>query len=137
MGPGTGRCVTADAFTPTGPFAPAPGLRSPHAQTIFASLFRSKDVPPSRRERWDTHDGDFVDLDIYEAAPHAPHVVLLHGLEGSSRSGYVAAILRGAHARGWGATALNFRSCSGEPTVSQRYGPLVKSVFFSNPRTSV
>ncbi|HET9450402.1 MAG TPA: hydrolase [Aggregicoccus sp.] len=107
--------MSADAFSPTAPFAPAPGLRSPHAQTIFASLFRSRDVPPSRRERWDTHDGDFVDLDIYDGVPGAPHVVLLHGLEGSSRSGYVAAILRGAHARGWGATALNFRSCSGEP----------------------
>jgi uncharacterized protein len=107
--------VGAEAFSPTGPFSPAPGLGSPHAQTIFASVFRSKDLPASRRERWDTHDGDFVDLDIYAAPAERPHVVLLHGLEGSSRSGYVAAIIRGAHALGWGATALNFRSCSGEP----------------------
>lgn len=59
-------------------------------------------------------DGDFLDVDRLEADPRAPHVVVLHGLEGSSRAGYVAAILRGAKLRGWGAVAPNFRSCSGE-----------------------
>ncbi|MBF5042297.1 hydrolase [Aggregicoccus sp. 17bor-14] len=104
------------AFEPSAPFVPAPLLGNPHAQTIFASVFRSKDLPESRRERYETHDGDFVDLDHCEGSrAGAPHVVVLHGLEGSSRAGYVAAVVRGAHALGWGATALNFRSCSGEP----------------------
>ncbi|MCY1081598.1 YheT family hydrolase [Archangium lansingense] len=102
-------------FQPTEPFAPARSLASPHAQTIFATLARPTHLPPLKRERWELPDGDFVDLDSFDGVRGAPHVVTLHGLEGSSRSGYIAAILRGAAERGWGATAINFRSCSGEP----------------------
>ncbi len=108
-------------FEPTERFRPAPGLRSPHAQTIFASFFRSDRSPALRRERWELEDGDFLDVDLLDAPADAPHVLVLHGLEGSSRAGYVAAILRGAHARGWGAAALNFRSCSGEPNRLPRF----------------
>jgi uncharacterized protein len=102
-------------FHPTEPFAPARGLASPHAQTIYASLVRPTHAPALKRERWELPDGDFVDLDSFDGTPGAPHVVTLHGLEGSSRAGYITAILRGASERGWGATAINFRSCSGEP----------------------
>jgi hypothetical protein len=97
------------------PFAAPRGLRSPHAQTIGASLRRPGHSPPTRRQRLELPDGDFVDLDVLEAPQEAPHLLLLHGLEGSSRSGYVLAVLRDAAERGWGATALNFRSCSGVP----------------------
>ncbi|ADO74544.1 hydrolase [Stigmatella aurantiaca] len=102
-------------FQPTEAFAPASRLASPHAQTIYASLVRPTRAPPLRRERHELSDGDFVDLDTLHGREGAPHVMVLHGLEGSSGSGYVTAILRGAAERGWGATALNFRSCSGEP----------------------
>ena len=103
------------SFQPTEPFAPARGLASPHAQTIYASLVRPTHAPALKRERWELPDGDFVDLDSFDGVSGAPHVVTLHGLEGSSRAGYITAILRGAAERGWGATAINFRSCSGEP----------------------
>ncbi|NPC75970.1 hydrolase [Corallococcus exiguus] len=102
-------------FQPTEPFIPAPGIRGAHAQTIYASLVRPTRVPPLRRERRDLPDGDFVDLDTFDGPKGAPHVVVLHGLEGSSQAGYVTEVLRGAAKRGWGATAINFRSCSGEP----------------------
>ncbi|RKH00863.1 hydrolase [Corallococcus praedator] len=102
-------------FQPTEPFIPAPGLRGAHAQTIFASLARPTRSPPLRRERRELPDGDFVDLDSFDGPTGAPHVVVLHGLEGSSQAGYVTEVLRGAAKRGWGATAINFRSCSGEP----------------------
>jgi len=102
-------------------FRPARGLASPHAQTIFASYFRPRHTPPLVRQRLATPDGDFVDVDRLEADPGAPHLLVLHGLEGSSRAGYVAAILRGAAERGWGAAALNFRSCSGELNRAPRF----------------
>ncbi len=102
-------------------FSPARGLASPHAQTIFASFFRPKQTPPLVRQRILTPDGDFLDLDRLMADRHAPHLLVLHGLEGSSKAGYVAAILRGAAARGWGAVALNFRSCSGELNRQPRF----------------
>ena len=38
-----------------------------------------------RRERWDTPDGDFIDVDLRRRrSPGAPLLVLFHGLEGSS-----------------------------------------------------
>ena len=62
-----------------------------------------------------TEDGDFLDLDWVRASPERPHLLVLHGLEGSSASGYVRQTLHEARALGWGAVAMNFRSCSGEP----------------------
>ena len=70
-----------------------------------------------------TSDGDFVDLD-WLAAPastDAPLLLVLHGLEGSCRSHYVQGLLRLAHAEGWPAVVLNFRSCSGEPNRLPRF----------------
>lgn len=99
-------------------FRPARFLKSPHAQTIAAALLRSTRGPRVRRERWDTHDGDFVDVDVLDGGPE--QVLVLHGLEGSSHAGYVVECLRQAHARGWGAVALNFRGCSGVPNRSAR-----------------
>ena len=109
------------SFQPTEPFAPARGLASPHAQTIYASLVRPTHAPVLERERWELPDGDFVDLDSFDGPPGAPHLVALHGLEGSSRSGYMNVTLTGAQQLGWGATALNFRSCSGEPNRLARF----------------
>ncbi len=102
-------------------FRPARGLASPHLQSIYASLVRPTRTPPLARQRVETPDGDFLDLDRLIAEPTAPHLLVLHGLEGSSRAGYVAATVRAAAARGWGAVALNFRSCSGEPNRQPRF----------------
>jgi len=44
----------------------------------------------------------------------APLLLILHGLEGSSRSHYAVGLAREALAHGWRAVVLNFRSCSGE-----------------------
>lgn len=98
------------------PFRPAFLLGAPHLQTLGAYGLRRPRAPRTIvRRRWETADGDFVDVDHLPAAPDAPHLLLFHGLEGSSRAGYVVESLRLAAARGWGALALNFRSCSGEP----------------------
>lgn len=96
-------------------FVPAWWCRSRHAQTAWGALARRR-VLPTTRERFITADGDFVDVDWLAAlaAPGAPLVLVLHGLEGSSRSHYVTGLLHRAARRGWRAAALNFRSCSGE-----------------------
>ncbi len=113
-------------FTPR-PFRPAPGLGNPHAQTIGGRYLRPRDPLPLRRERVDTPDGDFLDLDFGEArgisreAPDTPTVVILHGLEGGSRSGYVLQTMRELAARGIRAAALNFRTCGGETNRLARF----------------
>ena len=98
------------------------GWRSPfwlpggHAQTIWAALM-SRDgwsAPAAwRRERWDTPDGDFIDVDFLDGReagpPTAPLVVLFHGLEGSSSSHYARAILYCIESLGWSGAVPHFQ----------------------------
>ena len=72
-------------------------------------------MPPYRRERWATPDGDFIDLDWLPQHTDAPLLVLFHGLEGSSRSHYARSIMGAALALGWNGVVPHFRGCSGEP----------------------
>lgn len=96
-------------------FEPATFLSNGHAQTFFAALRRKPLRPPLERRRFETPDGDFVDVDVLHGEARAPTVLLLHGLEGSSSSSYVSELFRLFADRGWNAWALNFRGCSGEP----------------------
>jgi hypothetical protein len=91
-----------------------------HLQTIAAALAPAPRVAWSR-ERWETPDGDFIDLDW--AGPGAnpgshdgsgPVLALFHGLEGSSASPYARAIAAQALALGWRCVVPHFRGCSGE-----------------------
>ncbi len=106
----------AETRGPTGgaPFRPAWWCRGPNAQTIWGSVLRPSPRVPLKRERWETPDGDFIDLDRLSAAPGAPILIVLHGLEGSSRSKQVLGLLEAAHRQGWAGLGMNFRSCSGE-----------------------
>lgn len=92
-----------------------PWLPGGHLQTIVP-LLRKGAMPPYRRERIETPDGDFVDLDWLATGPDdAPLVVLFHGLEGSSRSHYARSLMRALQAAGWRGVVPHFRGCSGEP----------------------
>jgi predicted alpha/beta-fold hydrolase len=100
---------------PSSGYVPPWWYRGRHLQTLWGPLLRPIGRPRFRRERVDTPDGDFLDLDWCEPeASGAPVVVVLHGLEGSSRSHYVSGLCREAAALGMRAVILNFRSCSGE-----------------------
>ena len=92
------------------------GAGTATSRPIWGPLFRN-DRPPLRRERLSTPDGDFVDLDWLDGdgdAAGAPTLLVLHGLEGSSRSHYASGLLRAGRAAGWHPVVFNFRSCSGE-----------------------
>ncbi|MBS0509934.1 MAG: hydrolase [Proteobacteria bacterium] len=90
-------------------------LPGSHLQTIWP-LARKGALPAYRRERWDTPDGDFIDLDWAPGGrDDAPLVVLFHGLEGSSRSHYARTLMRAASERGWRGVVPHFRGCSGTP----------------------
>jgi uncharacterized protein len=69
---------------------------------------------PLRRERWDTPDGDFIDVDFCGDPGAAVSAVLFHGLEGSSDSHHARAIAGHALKRGWRLAIPHFRGCSGE-----------------------
>ncbi len=107
------------------PFEPYPGLANPHLQTLVGRVVRSRERIAYERERIETPDGDFFDLDlvVLDAPSDRPGgarraravCLVLHGLEGCSRSGYVVSACRALARRGILGAALNFRSCSGEP----------------------
>jgi hypothetical protein len=103
-------------------FRPPRWLRGRHAQTVWASVFRMPIRLPLVHERWELPDGDFLDVDLLRApSPDAPVVVVCHGLEGSSKAGYVRGVLKELRVAGIGAVALNFRGCSGEPNRLPRF----------------
>jgi len=102
-------------------FQAPPWLPGGHAQTIWPALHGRRALASQqqrfRRERWDTPDGDFVDVDFAVPAGDAPParwLVLFHGLEGSTASHYALSFAQAAQARGWGYAVPHFRGCSGE-----------------------
>lgn len=101
-------------------YRPAWWIPGAHAQTLWGKLLPRWAPFPSRRERWDTPDGDFVDLVRVDAPAGSPRLLVLHGLEGSARSHYVRGTLSEFHRRGWAADLLIFRSCGDEPNRARR-----------------
>ena len=89
-------------------------LNNPHLQTIYPSLFRKiEDHHQSWRERMITPDNDFLDIDFVGTGVR-PLVILIHGLAGSSQSGYIRGLQHVLDKQGFRSAALNFRGCSGE-----------------------
>jgi predicted alpha/beta-fold hydrolase len=72
-------------------------------------------------ERWDTPDGDFLDLQRLDAPSDRPRLVVLHGLEGSPRSHYARGLVSEASRRWWAADVIVFRSCGAEPNRALRF----------------
>lgn len=86
-----------------------------HLRTLWGKMIRLRRHVDTRRERWDTPDGDFIDIDRLDARDGQQRLVILHGLEGSSTSHYARGLLAAARSRGWAADVIVFRSCGGEP----------------------
>jgi hypothetical protein len=82
-----------------------------HLQTLYAALAPAPRIA-WRRERWDTPDGDFIDLDW--VGSEGPLIAIFHGLEGSSASPYARAIAQLALRMGYRCVVPHFRGCSGE-----------------------
>jgi predicted alpha/beta-fold hydrolase len=92
-----------------------------HLQTIYPATALRKPAVTFRRERWDTPDGDFIDVDLIDGQPGQPFVVLFHGLEGSSDSHYARALMAEVQRRGWSGAVPHFRGCSGEANHAPRF----------------
>jgi len=95
------------------PFSSPWWLPGGHLQTIYSSL-----RPPPRialaRERWETPDGDFIDVDFAGDPAAGRLLTLFHGLEGGSDSHYARAIGAHAAAAGFRVAVPHWRGCSGE-----------------------
>lgn len=103
------------------PFRPPVWLRNAHMQTVAARYGRKVARPEGlRAERWDTPDGDFLDIYRLDGDPAMPTALLLHGLEGSVDSTYFLALIQELHRHRWNVAAMEFRSCSGEMNHAPR-----------------
>lgn len=92
-------------------------LRNNHLNTIIPNRFRSFENHRYHRERINTPDGDFLHLDFTEPfrKVNSKAILVLHGLEGSSASGYAKGISSLLHDSGYTAAVLNMRGCGGIP----------------------
>lgn len=94
-------------------------FRNSHIQTIFPSIFRKVDGVNYSRERLNTPDDDFLDID-WSRVDSKRLGIVLHGLEGDSKRSYIKGMVRALNRRGWDALAVNFRGCSEEPNRQSR-----------------
>ena len=94
-----------------------------HAQTIHAATWARRPQVSYWRDRWETPDFDFIELDWVEdpdqdlkldQQDETPLVVLFHGLEGDSDSQYARGLMHAVHAQGWRGVVVHFRGCGGE-----------------------
>jgi uncharacterized protein len=100
------------ALLENAPYAPPTFLKGKHLQTIAPAFRKVTDVP-YLRERIDTPDGDFLDLDWLRQG-HRKLLILTHGLEGNSQRPYILGMAKYFAQLGWDILAWNCRSCSGE-----------------------
>lgn len=102
-------------------YHPAWWIPGAHARTLWGKIVTRRTLAPTRLERWDTPDGDFLELLRLDAPAGRPRLVILHGLEGSPRSHYAVGLLDQAWRRGWAADVIIFRSCGTEPNRLPRF----------------
>jgi predicted alpha/beta-fold hydrolase len=102
-------------------YKPAWWLPGAHLPTLWGKKFRKQPPIHERLERWTTPDGDHLSLArAGRIASGRPHLLVLHGLEGSVHSNYAQGLLGQARARGWSADLMLFRCCDGEINQGRR-----------------
>ncbi len=102
---------------PTSRYLPSLPFRIGHIQTLYPTLFRATPQTHPQRQRLETDDGDFIDIDwhFHRQKKYGDKLaVVSHGLEGNSRKKYMLGMAAHLNSKGWDVICLNFRGCSGE-----------------------
>lgn len=96
-------------------------FRNPHLATI-AGNFWSR---PKSELRWPVRAGRYctepdVEILVHSQFPDSPRgeIVMVHGLEGSSDSGYARSMAHAALEAGYAAHRVNLRSCGGTESLA-------------------
>jgi len=96
-------------------FQPSFWVKNRHLQTLWGAIFkRMPRLPTPEKKRIELKDGDFVDLEIFDNSAGKETVMLLHGLEGSSESHYIAGLTDSLLKQGMRVIIKHFRGCGGE-----------------------
>src|SRR6266481_2160276 len=103
-------------------FEPHPLLRNPHAQTLAATFLprRFPRLPRSESREFEVEPGTRIRGQCHwqANAKERPTLLLVHGLEGSSESGYMLGLAERAFIFGWNAIRLNQRNCGGTESLT-------------------
>lgn len=109
------------------PFSPTIWAPDPHTQSAMGMLRILTARGSYTRQLVMTSDHGTLGLDWWcgsdkatWAAPEAPIVLFIHGINGGSHEGYVKWACVAAANRGWRAVVLNMRGCNGLPLTSAR-----------------
>ncbi|MBR9914029.1 MAG: alpha/beta fold hydrolase [Algicola sp.] len=96
-------------------YKPPIPFRNGFVATIYSGLYRKVRGIQQKRERIETRDQDFLDLDwSYAKSSSDAVIILLHGLEGHAQRPYITGTAKIFNDNGIDAVAVNFRGCSGE-----------------------
>ena len=96
-------------------------LPGAHLPTIWGKKGRRQPFVHDRVERWETPDGDHVSIArAGQLREGHPHLLVLHGLEGTVRSNYAQGLMAQARRLGWSADLFLFRGCDGEINQARR-----------------
>jgi predicted alpha/beta-fold hydrolase len=97
-------------------------LRNAHLMTIAGALWRRKypRLPPPAERFFEVEPGTQLLAHCHwQSEPRRhPTIVLVHGLEGSSDSGYMLGIADKAYAAGFNAVRVNQRNCGGSERLT-------------------
>jgi uncharacterized protein len=114
------RLPTMDAMKE---FVPSRWLCNPHAMTIAATFWRRKflRLPVSFSRLFEVESGTQVraDCHLHENPRERATIVLLHGLEGSSDSGYMLGVAEKSWVAGFNVVRLNQRNCGGTERLTR------------------
>jgi len=88
-------------------------FKNKHINTIYRHFIYKKHIK-YKRERIQTKDMDFLDLDISSIKSHKL-ILAIHGLEGNSHSNYIQSLVNKSNSSNYDVIAINLRGCSGEP----------------------
>lgn len=90
-------------------------LANKHINTIIPIYLTQSLDPQFVRERIDTPDGDFIDMDwVNKDVIDQPTVILFHGFEGNSKSHYAKRLMYQIEQIGWRGVVPHYRGCSEE-----------------------
>ena len=96
-------------------FIPSLPFKNGHFNTIYRNVFVKTPISYDRK-RITTWDNDFIDLDFSNTGSKNL-ALLIHGLEGSSKSNYMISTAKKLNSKGFDTAAMNLRGCSGEDNL--------------------
>lgn len=91
-------------------------LFNSHFETIIPSLWRQIEGVIYNRQKIDTPDGDFLNLDWSKVGSNKL-LVISHGLEGDSNRHYSKALVKLFNQGAWDVVVWNNRTCGGEMNI--------------------